>query len=78
MKYIKSSSLLALTLLFNSGFVNADNKQTLIEAATAGDTAAQSELGTNYFDGVNGFDKDVVEAKKWIDLAAEKGDKVAY
>ncbi|EJC8914497.1 TPA: tetratricopeptide repeat protein [Escherichia coli] len=78
MKYIKSSSLLALTLLFSSGFVNADNKQTLIEAATAGDTAAQSELGTNYFDGINGFDKDVVEAKKWIDLAAEKGDKVAY
>ncbi|EFI6571977.1 sel1 repeat family protein, partial [Escherichia coli] len=78
MKYIKSSSLLALTLLFSSGFVNADNKQTLIEAATAGDTAAQSELGTNYLDGVNGFDKDVVEAKKWIDLAAEKGDKVAY
>lgn len=78
MKLIKPSSLLALALLFGPGYVNADNKQTLIDAATAGDTTAQSALGTNYLDGANGFDEDLVEAKKWIDLAAEKGDKVAY
>jgi TPR repeat protein len=45
----------------------------LVEAAT-GDTEALYQLGVAFSSGTNGADLDLIEAHKWFNLAALRGD----
>jgi len=45
----------------------------LVEAAL-GDTDALYELGLAYSSGANGIDLDLIQAHKWFNLAALRGD----
>ena len=43
-----------------------------IRLATAGDMDAQYELGSAYFEGEKGLDRNISEAKKWFLMAANQ------
>jgi hypothetical protein len=47
--------------------------QTNLQKANAGDPAAMNLLGNLYANGSNGVSKNLAEAKKWYQAAAEKG-----
>ena len=46
-------------------------------SALQGYTIAQLNLGTAYYLGVNGLNKDNIQAKKWLSMAAQNGDETA-
>ena len=44
----------------------------LVNDANNGDAISQNNLGFNYLYGINGFDKDIEKATKYLNLAAEQ------
>ncbi|WP_061707164.1 tetratricopeptide repeat protein [Pseudenterobacter timonensis] len=77
MKFIYPTSLLILSLFLSSGLARADGNTSLLESAAGGDTMAQRDLGINYLEGINGYEKNYTEANKWLASAVSKGDKPA-
>tara|TARA_B100000941_G_C28346968_1_gene469788 strand:- start:170 stop:709 length:540 start_codon:yes stop_codon:yes gene_type:complete len=51
---------------------NAEQENNLINDAINGDAIAQNNLGYNYLYGLNGFDENLNEAIKFLNLAAEQ------
>jgi TPR repeat protein len=49
--------------------------ETVLVEAALGDTGALYELGLAYSSGTNGVELDLVQAHKWFNLAALRGDE---
>jgi len=58
--------------------INARSAKFLVESrmveAALGDTEALYQLGVAYSSGTNGAELDLIEAHKWFNLAALRGD----
>ena len=52
-------------------------RERLLESARKGDAEAQFELGKNYETGRIGLRKDLAEAQRWYQAAADQGDPYA-
>jgi len=61
-----------ITLILINFSVLANDTDWLIEKANEGDPVAQNNLGYNYLYGLNGFSKDLDNAIKYLNLAAEQ------
>jgi len=53
------------------------NMEWLVRMAETGDSTAQLELGTVYYNGMEGVIKDKFEAVKWFQKAADSGNPTA-
>jgi len=71
-------ALNALAVAFDRGDGVPANPQTALVlyklAATQGDPAAQTAIGTYFYRGEGGLPHDLALARKWFDLAARAGD----
>lgn len=57
--------------------LDTSNPQAILTAANAGHQGAAALLGPSYFSGTNGFEKNMVEAARWLPAAVDQGDTTA-
>jgi TPR repeat protein len=71
-------ALYAMAVAFDRGEGVAANPKTALAfyklAATQGEAAAQTAIGTYFYTGEGGLPKDAALARKWFELAATAGD----